>query len=226
MVLTAADPRAPGSAEALEDLCSAYWYPLYAYVRRLGHGPEEAEDLTQAFFARVLEKQFLTHVGPEKGKFRSFLLTCLKRFVMSEWAAAKAVKRGGGHRPLSIDLRDAENRYLHEPATGLTPERVYERRWALTVLERSLAALATEFAERDKQELFDALKVYLAAANSAPSYSQTAERLGMTEQAVKVAIHRLRERYRAKVEQEISQTVEDPARIGEEIEELFRALAG
>jgi RNA polymerase sigma factor (sigma-70 family) len=226
MVLTAADPAAPGSAEALEALCAAYWYPLYAYVRRLGHSPEEAEDLTQSFFARVLEKQYLTQVGPEKGKFRSFLLTCLKRFVLSEWAAARAGKRGGGRKPLSIDLRDAESRYLHEPASGLTPERIYERRWALTVLERSLAALAAEFSERGKGELFEALKLYLAAANSAPSYVQTAARLGMTEQGVKVAIHRLRERYRAKVEEEISQTVEDPARIDEEIEELFKALAG
>jgi RNA polymerase sigma-70 factor (ECF subfamily) len=225
MVLAAADPTSPGSAQALEALCSAYWYPLYAYVRRLGRSPEEAEDLTQAFFARVLEKQYLANVGPEKGRFRSFLLVCMKRFVLSEWASATTARRGGGRRPISIDIRDAEDRYLNEPASGLTPERAYERRWALTVLERSLAALAQEFAQRDRQELFDVLKVYLAAANSAPTYAQTAERLGMTEQAIKVAIHRLRERYRAKVEEEIAQTVEDPARIEEEIQQLFEALA-
>jgi len=225
IVLKAADPAAPGSAEALQTLCATYWYPLYAFVRRQGHSADEAEDLTQAFFARVLEKHYLADVGPEKGKFRSFLLVCIKRFLANEWDRKTAQKRGGGKKLISIDLGDAEERYRLEPSHEVTAEKIFERRWALLVLERALAKLADEMKSLGKSRLFDALKVYLAAEATAPPHAQTAKALGMSEGAVKVAVHRLRERYRAILRQEIAGTLDDPARVEEEIACLFAALS-
>ena len=226
VVLAAVDRTSPQSAKALSTLCSIYWYPLYAFVRRQGHSAAEAEDLTQEFFARVLEKHYLDAVvGPEKGKFRTFLLVCLKRFLANEWDRARALKRGGGKATLSIDFRDADDRYLLEPAHGLTPERLFERRWALTVLQQALARLAEEMKRAGKERLFEQLKVYLVADHTAPPHADTAAALGMTEGAVKVAVYRLRERYRTMLRQEIVATLGDPADADAEIRELFEALA-
>ena len=224
MVLAAAAPDDGQSREALADLCSTYWYPIYAFIRRQGMSAHAAEDLTQEFFARVMEKQFLRDVSPEKGRFRSFLLVCARRFVANERDRQRAQKRGGGHSPVSIDFRDADDRYRLEPASSQSPERAYQRRWALTVLEQALAALERELAAESRQSIFEVLKIYLAADRDAPPYAQSAKTLGMSEGAVRVAVHRLRERYAAAVRREIGRTVEDPADIEAEVQELFAAV--
>ena len=225
VVLAAADASSPDSDRALATLCSTYWYPLYAFVRRQGHAAHEAEDLTQEFFARILEKQYLDGIGPEKGRFRTFLLVCLRRFLANEWDRQRALKRGGGRAPLPIDFADADARYRLEPAHELTAERLFERRWALTLLEQVLASLAAEMQRSGKGELFDALKVYLAASATAPPHAEVAQRLNMTEGAVKVAVFRLRGRYRQLLREEIAKTVGDEAEVEEEIGRLFAALA-
>lgn len=225
MVLAAADRAAPGSEEALAALCQAYWYPLYAFLRRQGWNPQEAEDLTQAFFLRVLEKDYLAGVGPEKGKFRTFLLVCMKHFASNERVRLQAVKRGGRRKIISIDLEAAEGRYIGEPVDTQTPEHVYERRWALTVLERALESLSADLYAAGKDRLFEALKSYLVMDADGVRYAQTGEALGMSEGAVRVAVHRLRERYRAKVVEEITATVGDVSEVDEEIERLFEILA-
>lgn len=225
MVLEAADPTSPTSAVSLNLLCDAYWYPLYVFVRRQGYKPAEAEDLTQAFFARVLERRSLADVEPEKGRFRSFLLVCMRRFLVNEWAHDTALKRGGGRRPLRLDLQDAEARYAGDCAQDLPPERIFERRWAMTVLERACDALAEEFKEAGKARLFAELKVYLTARTTGPKYAEVAERLNMSEAAVKVTVHRLRERYRDAIRAEIRGTVRDDEEVEDEIRDLFAALS-
>jgi RNA polymerase sigma-70 factor (ECF subfamily) len=224
MVLAAADESSPRSADALSELCKTYWYPIYAFVRRQGRAHETAQDMTQEFFARMLEKRYIDDVGPDKGRFRTFLLVCLKRFLANEWDKTQAQKRGGGKTPLSIDFVDAEGRYSLEPGHELTAQKVFERRWALTVLERTLAGVAAEFAQAGRGELFEALKVYLVGEVGAPAYAETAKRLGMSEGAVKVAVHRLREKYRAALRREIAATVTDESEVDQEIAELFAAL--
>ena len=224
MVLTAADETSPRSADALGELCQTYWYPIYAFLRRKGCAHDAAQDLTQEFFARMLEKRYIDDVGPEKGKFRTFLLVCLKRFLANEWDKTQAQKRGGGKAPLSIDFEDAEGRYSLEPGHELTAQKVFERRWALTVLERSLAGVAEEFARSGRGDLFEALKVYLVGESGAPAYAEIASKLKMTEGAVKVAVHRLRERYRAALRREIAATVSSEEEVDQEIAELFAAL--
>lgn len=225
LVLAAADRSSPGGEQALAQLCGTYWYPLYAFVRRQGNSAAEAEDLTQEFFRRVLEKQYLRGVGPEKGRFRTFLLVCLKRFLANEYDKRTALKRGGGKTHLPIDFGEADERYKLEPAHGLTAETLFERRWALTVLEQALAALSDEMRTGGKGRVFDALKPYLAAEASAPPHAVTAAALGTTEGAVKVAVHRLRQRYRQLVRDEIARTVDTEAEVDEEVGRLFEALA-
>jgi RNA polymerase sigma-70 factor (ECF subfamily) len=224
MVLTAADRSSPQSENALAELCQTYWYPIYAFVRRQGHPHEAAQDLTQEFFARMLEKHYIDDVGPEKGKFRTFLLVCLKRFLANEWDKKTAQKRGGGKTHFSIDFEDAEGRYSLEPGHDLTAQKVFERRWALTVLERTLASLAEEFKQAGKGKVFEALKVYLTGDASAPAYVEAGQKLGMTDGAVKVAVHRLRERYRNALRREIAATVSSDAEVDQEIADLFAAL--
>ena len=225
VVLEAADSSSPASAQSLNLLCEAYWYPLYVFVRGQGYEPSEAEDLTQAFFARLMEKQSLASVGPEKGRFRSFLLVCMRRFLVNEWEKASAIKRGGGRRPLRLDLEDAESRYATEPSHTLTPERIYARRWALTVLERACDSLAEEFKAAGKTQIFETLKVYLSASGSAPPYTEASARLGMSLAAVKVTVHRLRERYRGAIRAEIRGTVDSEEEIEDEIRDLFKSLS-
>jgi RNA polymerase sigma-70 factor (ECF subfamily) len=205
------------------ELAGLYWFPLYAYLRRKGNSPPQAEDLVQGFFTRLLEKDVLATVDRSKGKFRSFLLASLKNFLANEWDKSQAQKRGGGQNTLSLDALDAEARYAAEPADKMTPERVFERRWALAVLEQVLMRLREEYAGRGQGATFAALEQVLVGGHGA-GYAQIAERLSMTEDAVKVAGHRLRRRYRQLLREEISQTVSEPALIDEEIRQLLGSL--
>ena len=191
IVRTAGLRSSPGARDALATLCQTYWYPLYAYIRRKGYGCEDAQDLTQGFFAWLLEKNLAGKADRERGKFRSFLMTSFKHFLAKEWRPAGAQKRGGGDVVLSLDLAAGERRFGMEPADELTAERIFERRWALALLEETLARLRAEFAKRQKLEVFEQLQPYLGTEPSTVPYQQIAEALGKTEGAVKVAVHRL-----------------------------------
>jgi len=225
VVRAAAQPESPRYQQALATLCRAYWFPLYAYLRRQGYDNHQAKDYTQAFFARMLEKRGLRLADPKRGKFRSFLLAALKHFLASERDRAQAQKRGGGRKVLSLDFENAESQYALEPSHQLTPEKLFERSWALTVLEQTMTRLQAESAGANKQKLFDRLKVYLTGERSSASYRDVASELDMTEGAVKVAVHRLRRRYRKLLRDEIAQTVTAEGQIDEEIRDLFAALA-
>lgn len=224
-VLAAREGHSSRAQAALAELCQTYWYPLYAYIRRRGNGAVEAEDLTQAFFARLLEKDFINDLTPGMGRFRSFLLTALKNFLANEWDRARAQKRGGGQRPLSLDDADAEARYRIEAADHTTPETLFERRWALTVLEEVLARLRREFVTMEKAELFDELKGFLAGKPDANAYASVAARTGLKEGTVKVAVHRLRHRYGELLRAQVAQTVRDPAEVDDELRYLVQVLA-
>lgn len=225
VVLSASQPDSTRYQQSLETLCRTYWFPLYAYLRRHGFDTQKAEDYIQAFFAGLLEKRGLRLADPERGRFRSFLLIALKHFMANEHARAGAQKRGGGRKILSLDIENAENRYIREPRDELSPEKLFERSWALAVLDRTMARLQAEAANAKKQNLFDCLKVYLTAEKNAVPYNKVAARLRMTEGAVKVAVHRLRRRYRDLLRDEIAQTVTTEEQINEEIRDLFDALA-
>jgi RNA polymerase sigma factor (sigma-70 family) len=225
MVLAAANGQADThSRRALAELAQLYWFPLYAYIRRQGNHPAQAEDLTQDFFARLLEKKSLTAVDRTKGKFRSFLLASLQNFLHNDRDKTHAQKRGGATRLLALDSLDAEARYAIEPVDDLTPERLFERRWAWTVLDQVLARLQQQYHAKGQQTLFDALKPSLTARPDAASYTQLAATLGMAEGTLIVAAHRLRRRYRELLRDEIAQTVPDPALIDEEIRYLLNCL--
>ncbi len=225
VVLSAARPESAHYQQALESLCRTYWFPLYAYLRRHGCDTHQAEDHTQAFLASLLEKHGLRLAEPKRGKFRSFLLAALKHFIANERARAGARKRGGGLKALSLDCENAEAQYALEPRDELSPEKLYERSWAMTVLDRAMTRLRDEAAGAKKQEQFDCLKTYLTASEDAAAYREAAVRLGTTEGAVKVAVHRLRKRYRELLRDEIAQTVASQDEIDEEIRHLFDALA-
>ena len=218
--LTDGSSRAHAS---LARLCELYWYPLYAFVRRQGHRPHDAQDLTQEFFSRLLAKGWLVDVAQVRGRFRSWLLSAMKHFLANEWDRARAQKRGGGATIISIDEATAEGRYRDEPVDGETAERLFDRRWALTLLERVLAHLRAEFNAEGKTLLFEALKGTLTG-DSRP-YAAIAEELGMSEAAIKVAVHRLRERYRALIRSEVGQTVASSEEAQEELRHLLAALA-
>jgi len=207
----------------MAELCSIYWYPLYAFVRRSGHEAHEAEDLTQEFFARLLAKHYLTDVAPEKGRFRSFLLASMKHFLANEYDRANALKRGGGRQAIALDALRADSRYGMEPADELTPERLFERGWALAVLEQVLTRLETEQSVAGKASQFGTLKGFLTGGGEG-GYAEAGERLGMSAGAVKVAVHRLRRRYRELLREEIAHTVAEPAEIDEEIRYLLSCL--
>jgi RNA polymerase sigma factor (sigma-70 family) len=225
VVLTAGAAPSAGSREALERLCRIYWYPLYSYLRRRGCDAHQAEDCAQGFFVALLQGHALEHANPERGKFRSFLLSCLNHFLADQRDHAQAQKRGGGKAIVSLDVEDAETRYQVEPAHDLTPERLFEKSWALTVLDNAMAQLKAESAEAGRQDLFESLKPYLPASRGPASYKDVAVKLGMTEGAVKVAVHRLRDKYRQLVRAEIAQTVSTPEQVDEEIRDLFTALS-
>jgi RNA polymerase sigma-70 factor (ECF subfamily) len=225
VVLAAADERSGTKRRrALEELAQIYWFPLYSYIRRRGHDAPEAEDLTQEFFARLLEKKVLAAVDRDKGKFRSFLLASVKNFLANEWDKSQSQKRGGGQPLVALDALDAETRYRLEPADELTPERLFERRWAVAVLDQVLARLKQEYEARDAGRIFEALEDGLAGKAETPGYAELAGRLGMTEGAVKVASHRLRKRYRELLRGEIAQTVASPELVDEEIRFLLDCL--
>jgi RNA polymerase sigma-70 factor (ECF subfamily) len=226
LVLLARERATPESDEALSVLCRAYWYPLYAFIRRQVPTAEQAEDLTQEFFARLLEKDFLRTVDRSRGRFRAFLLACCKHFLANERDRASARKRGGGCAILSLDFQSAADRYRREPPDTLTPEKLFERRWALTLLDQALEQLGREFAQTDRSELFERLKGTLVGGPDQPSHAEIGAALGMTEAAVKKAAQRLRERYRAILRGLIAATVADPGEIDGEIRMLFTALGG
>ncbi len=224
VVLAAGQPDSPQAAAALEELCRAYWLPVYLYVRQQVGDAHESQDLTQAFFARLLQKQAIAVADPQRGRFREFLLTACRHFLSNEWQTLRAQKRGGGQRVLSLDFDSGESRFAIAAVDRQTPERLYERQWAVTLLERVLAALCSEFESKGKRAQFEVLKVHLTGRNAAESYAQAAAQLGMSEGAVKVAVHRLRSRYRAVLRAEIGETVSGPEEVEDEIRRLFLVL--
>jgi RNA polymerase sigma factor (sigma-70 family) len=226
VVLAAKDRHAPAGRQALESLCQGYWYPLYAFVRRQGHQPEDAADLTQEFFTRLLDKNWLADVSRTKGRFRSFLLAAMTHFLSNEYDKAKARKRGGGCRIVPLEIETAETRYRLEPSDPVTPEQLYERQWALTLLDQVLTRLQALYAEEGKADLFAMLKPCLAGKRESQPYTDLAAGLGMTEGAVRVAVHRLRQRYREVLRDQIAQTVSSPGEVEPEIQHLMRALVG
>ena len=228
LVAAAGKTDAPEARRALGELCRLYWYPLYAFVRRRGHDADEALDLTQGFFTRLIEKNDLADVDRSRGRFRSWLLASMKHYLANEWDRATAQKRGGGRAVYSIDIDpgDAERRYRHEPAHSLTPERIFDRRWALTTLEQALEELKLACEREGKAKLFEALRPTLTAdawGDAAP-YRDLADQLGMSEGAVKVAAHRMRRDYRDVLRRIISETVKAPEDVDDEIRDLFAAL--
>ncbi len=224
VVLAARQQDSPEAEEALGTLCQTYWYPLYAFVRRQGHSPADAQDLTQEFFARLIGKQYLAGIQREGGRFRSFLLTALKRFLANEWDRARAQKRGGGQPALSIDTNSAETRYRLEPVDDRSPERIYERQWAQALLGQVLARLQAEYVAQDKGALFDRLQSSLSQPRGAVPYAEIASEFGSTEAAIKMAVQRLRARYRELLRAEIAQTVASPAEVEDEIRQLFASF--
>ena len=227
LIQTARTGSGPRAQEALAILCRAYWYPIYACVRRFGFSADEAEDLTQGFFTRVLQKNYLGDFERERGRFRSFLLVALKHFIANHRDAARAQKRGGGvHVTLPLDdlLHDAERRYSLEPRDNLTPERIFERQWALAVLTRVFEELQAEAVAAGRGAQFDRLKGLLVGEDSDIGYRALAAELETSEGALKVAVHRLRQRFKERLREEIAHTVTNPEDVGDEIRYLLAAL--
>lgn len=225
VVLQAGAGESPEQLTALERLCRAYWYPLYSFVRRRGYDAHAAQDLTQAFFERLLQKNYLAEVSAEKGRFRSFLLAALQHFLANEWDRTRAQKRGGGALLISLDERDAEERFHFEPADELTPEKAFERRWVEAVLEQVLSRLRAECEKSADGNRFEMLKVYLVDDRGAVSFAEMAGRLGMTEAAVKGVVRRMRQRYREIFREEILDTLSDPKEVDAEIRYLINVLS-
>jgi RNA polymerase sigma-70 factor (ECF subfamily) len=224
-VLTAGRSDTTRAQDALAKLCQTYWHPLYAYVRRRGYSPEDAQDLTQEFFARLLERNAMATVSPKKGRFRSFLLASMNHFLSDEWDKARAQKRGAG-KIVSLDTQSAETWLSQQPSENLTPEKAFELRWAITLLEQVYRRLEQEHRKEGKAELFESLRATLAGPRNSAPYAELGARLGMNEGAVKVAVHRLRQRYRALLRETIAETVASAEEIDEELRDLLRIVAG
>jgi RNA polymerase sigma factor (sigma-70 family) len=224
LVLAAGAGASESAHEALAVLCETYWYPLYAYLRRRGHPAEDAQDLTQAFFAQLLERNALRHADPGRGQFRSFLLAALKNFVLNERDRRRALKRGGGMPLASLDIGGAEGRFQREPADMETPERLFDRAWAVTVLDRAVGRLRAEVAKAGKEQQFERLKIYLTGEQPQASYAELAGELGATESGIKVTVHRLRRRLRDLIRGEIAQTVASPQEVDDELRYLVSAV--
>ena len=220
VVLNAGHDSSPGAGEALEQLCRAYWYPLYAFVRRKGYDATEAQDLTQSFFARLLEKKYLAQFDRARGRFRTFLLAALTHFLADEWDRAHRLKRGGGQDTISFDAATAEERYRLEPVDPSDAAKLFERRWAMTLLEQALARLEQEFINRDQSKLFGALQPFLLGEAGETTLAEAAARIGLTTAAIKMAASRMRARCRELLREEILQTAATP----QEAEEEYRAL--
>jgi RNA polymerase sigma-70 factor (ECF subfamily) len=223
-VVLAAGASGSQAAQAMQQLCRAYWYPLYAYIRRRGSNSHDAQDLTQEFFAQILQRDDLAGVRREKGRFRSFLLASLQHFLTNEWKKENRLKRGGGKSIVSIDQTDGEHRYAAEPVHDLSPDKLFERRWAMTLLDRAINHLRDEHAAASKLEIFQQLKVFLTGAENGPKYAELGGQLGLSENALKMAVSRLRRRYREILRAEIAHTVASADDIEDEIRHLFAAL--
>ncbi len=224
IVLSAGHTSSPDSSRALESLCETYWYPLYAYVRRRVPDVSEAQDLTQAFFAELLEKNYVGSAKPDLGRFRAFLLTAFKHFLSKEWEKAKAQKRGGGRSPIPLDFESADSTIRIEPASGLTAEQFYDQQWAIALLGLIIEQLKAECERSGKKKLFEELKGFIIGDHPGTTYGKVAKKLNMTEAAAKKAGSRLRRRYRELLREEIAQTVEGPAEVDDEIRNLFTTL--
>jgi DNA-directed RNA polymerase specialized sigma24 family protein len=224
IVTRAADTDAPDSLAALERLCRAYWYPLYAFVRRRGHDSEEARDLTQGFFAVLLEKNYVADADISRGRFRTFLLAAMNHYLANEWNRAHTRKRGGGTVRFSLDALDAETRYRIEPADTAEPERSYDRRWAQAVLASVLRQLRREFDDNGRGQRFDDLKGHLPGGSDALAYHELARRMGVSETGARSVVHRLRKRFAALMRAEIAQTVTSAGEVEDEIRHLFQSL--
>ena len=225
IVMRAAQSQAQGGQSALAELCRLYWYPLYIFARRRGHSPDDAQDLTQGFFLHLLEHRALTGLDRLKGKFRSFLLASFQNHLSDAVDRTHRLKRGGDKKFVQLDAEDAEERYRGEPVEFLTAEKIFDARWAMTVLGEALKRLRQEYATAGKTSTFEALKVFLDPDNSAPpSYEEMASRLELSIGGVKTLIHRLRKRYTALLREEVGRTVSDAAEIDEEIHALCDAL--
>ena len=225
VVVSAGDSQSAEAEWAMERLCRSYWYPLYAFVRRRGYGHEDASDLTQAFFATFLEKKYLKSVDASRGKFRTFLLTSMTHFLANEWDKSQRQKRGGGFMHLTLDWPSADQRFHLDPADPSSPDKTFDREWALALLERVIVRLREECVAADKAPLFEQAKGYLMVGEAAIPYADAAKSLGLDEGAVRVAVHRLRKRYRELLRDEIAQTLDDPAQVTEELRSLQAALA-
>ena len=225
VVLAAGRGNMPQAKAALEQLCAAYWFPLYAYIRRRGYSKEDSEDLTQGFFARFLSENLFVAADSERGRFRSFLLGTLKHFLANEWRRSQCGKRGGQAVHVNIDWLDADAQFQVAAAAGQNPDRVFDREWAVALLARVIVLLGAECASTGRAAQFEEMKVYLTVGKGAIPYAVAAKALGIEEGAVRVAVHRLRKRYRELLRNEISQTLSDPAQIDEEMRALFEAFA-
>lgn len=226
LVLAAGQHDQPTSRQALAELCEAYWYPVYAYVRRRSADVHQAQDLTQEFFQRLLEQQAIAGADRSRGRFRAYLLTACKRFLINEWHADRAVKRGGGTKPISLDFEVGESRYAGEAIDSRTPELLFEQQWAITLLARVIEKLENKYSQKGKLDQFQHLKAFLSGSNAPGAYADAAATLGVSEGAVKVAAHRLRSQYRELVRAEIAQTVASDEDVDEEIRRLFDVLGG
>jgi RNA polymerase sigma-70 factor (ECF subfamily) len=224
VVLNARDRDAPAAREALERLCRSYWYPLYAYIRRRGHSEEDARDLVQGFFARLISTEALSSIEPSKGRFRSFLIASCNHFLANEWDRANRLKRGGGAEILSFDTAEGESRYSLEPVDELTAEKLYERRWALTLIESTLRTLENESLSAGRAEAFAVLRSFLSFDEEI-SYADAAARLQMTEGAVRVAVHRLRQRYRELLRLKVAETLSAPHEVDAELAHLLTVVS-
>jgi RNA polymerase sigma-70 factor (ECF subfamily) len=226
VVLAAGQRHTPQSDGALEELCKTYWFPLYAYVRRRGHTKEDAEDLTQAFFARFLEKNYLAGLSAERGRFRAFLLASLKHFLANEWDKSQRQKRGGGEKLLSLDWQTADTQFQVAATNEPSPDQAFDREWALALLGKVIERLKSECVADGKAKLFEQLKIFLTAGKGILTHADAAKNLNLDETAVRVAVHRLRKRYRTLLRAEISQTLADESQVDEEMRALFGAFGG
>jgi RNA polymerase sigma-70 factor (ECF subfamily) len=224
VVRQAGQAGSPAGIEALEQLCQLYWYPLYVFVRRKGHSAEDAQDLTQEFLARFLERQYVALADQSRGKFRTFLLRSMEHFLINEWTKARTAKRGGMQQVISWDEMEAEKRYQAEPAIDSAPDKIFEKRWAMSLLETALARLQGEFSAPEKREMFEALKGCVWGEEAAASYQEIAAQLRMAEGAVKGAVHRLRQRYRELLRAEVALTVATSSEVDEELRYLATVL--
>ena len=225
VVLAAGQRRTPQSDHALEELCRIYWFPLYAYVRRRGYSKEDAEDLTQTFFGRFLAKNYLEGLSAECGRFRAFLLASLKHFLANEWDKSQCQKRGGGVAPLPLDWQTADSQFQLTVSAEPSPEQAFDREWALALLASVIERLRAECAADNSERWFEVLKPFLTVGKSALPHLQAAAELGLSEGAVRTAVHRLRRRYRELLRDEIAQTLSDPANVAEEMQALFSAFS-